>query len=403
MPKLTKKLLDSAKAQSKETVLWDDDLAGFGVRVKPTGVKSFCVQYRNAQGRSRRLTLGRYGRLTLVQAKKIARQLLADVDQGGDPLEEKRRGRGAPTVSNLADRYMTEHAEVKKKPSSIAKDRTLIARFIKPTLGRMKIEAVENSDIAQLHHSLRATPIQANRVLALTSKLFSLAGRWGLRPQGTNPCKFVERYRETARQRYLAPDELARLGKTLTEMEAEGQEHPSVFTAIRLLLFTGCRRGEILNLRWEHVDFDQKCLVMPDSKTGYKRVPLGEVALEVFKNTARQIGSPYVCPGREPMKPLVGLPRAWYRILDRAGIQNCRIHDLRHSFASVAAGAGMSLPLIGALLGHSQAATTQRYAHLAMDPLQEASNIIGAKISEAMNAPTEERVFSILPKAKAPE
>jgi len=398
MQKLTKKLLDSAKAQNKETVLWDDILAGFGVRVKLSGVKSFCVQYRNAQGRSRRLTIGRYGRLTLAQARAKARQILAEVDQGVDPLEEKRKGRRAPTVKELADRYMSEHAEVKKKPSSVTKDRTLITRLIKPNLGNMKVEAVKTSDIAQLHHSLRTTPTQANRVLALISKMFSLAEKWGLRPQGTNPSKYVERYREIERQRYLTPDELARLGKVLTEMESESLEHPSVFTAIKLLLFTGCRRGEILTLRWEHVDFDRKCLVLPDSKTGYKRVPLNDLALEVLSETTRQAGSPYVCPGREPMKPLVGLPRAWYRVRDKAGLKDCRIHDLRHSFASVAAGAGLSLPVIGALLGHSQAATTQRYAHLAQDPLREASNTTGAKIWEAMSSSPRRKVIPIEPK-----
>lgn len=383
MPKLTKRYIDSIKpAENKDVVVWDDDLPGFGIRTKPSGWKSFIIQYRNAQGRSRRVTIGVYGRMTPSDARKQAREALVEVDKGQDPAENKKGLREALSVSELAHRYIVEHAEPKKKPLSVTQDRRLLEKIILPVLGHHQINAVTRPDIAKLHHDQRDTPFQANRVIALCSKMFNLAEKWGLRPDGTNPCRHVERYKEPKRERFLSGDELSRLGEALSE--AEVAETPSAITALRLLLFTGCRLSEILALRWSEVDLDRGLLNIPDSKTGSKLVPLPGPALDVLLEAPRISGNPFVCPGAKAGSHLVGLQKIWNRIRTRADLEDVRHHDLRHSFASVAAAANMGLPIIGKLLGHTQAATTARYAHLSMDPLKAASEKIAGRIDKAM-------------------
>lgn len=393
--KLTKRLLDSVKAEGSDLVFWDTEQVGLGVRVKPSGVKSFCVQYRNAQGRSRRVTLGKYGRMTLDQARKAAREKLSSVDRGADPAEERNAARGAPTVAQLASRYMAEHSEVKKKSESIRKDRLLVDRYILPDLGRYNVDEVSREQIAKLHHGLRDKPYQANRVLEVVRKMFNLAEAWGLRPDGTNPAKHIQKFKERKRERYLSEDEWARLGKVLTEVEQANSEMPSVVTAVRLLIFTGCRLSEVLNLRWDDVDWQRGCLNLRDSKTGQRFVPLAQTALDLLENTPRQAGNPFVCPGARPMRPLVNLQRPWRRIRKGAGLEDVRLHDLRHSFASVGAGVGMSLPVIGKLLGHTQAQTTMRYSHLAADPLRQAASQISERIAEAMAREPEKKVLPL--------
>jgi integrase len=251
-------------------------------------------------------------------------------------------------------------------------------------LGGRKVHSVNRQDIAKIHHSLRETPFQANRVLALLSKMFNLSERWGLRPDNTNPCRHVERFKEKKRERYLSTEELARLGAALREAEEEGSELPSVITAIRLLIFTGARLSEILELEWENVDLEIGAFRVPDSKTGFKLIILGTPAMEVLKVTPQIMDNPYVCPGQKAGSHLASLYRTWQRIKQKANLKNVRPHDLRHSFASVGAGAGLGLPVIGALLGHKEAATTQRYAHLAADPLRRAADLISVEIDRAM-------------------
>ncbi len=240
-------------------------------------------------------------------------------------------------------------------------------------------------DVVRFHNSLGKTPYQANRVLAVLSKMFNLAERWGLRPDGSNPVRHVDRFRERKRERFLSETELARLGKTLAEAEAAGTERPPTIAAIRLLVFTGCRLSEILSLRWEHVDFERRCLRLADSKTGPRVVPLNAPALKVLAEL-EQGDTPWVIRGRKQAAPLVNLGKPWRRIREGAELGDVRIHDLRHSFASVAAGSGHSLVVIGALLGHRQATTTHRYAHLSDDPVRTASEVVGARIEAAMAA-----------------
>ena len=386
MKKLTKRIVDAAapSGSTKQNYVWDSEIKGFGLRIAAKGRKSFVFQYRNAQGRTRRLTLGAASQITAEQARGLARKAAAAVETGEDPAEARLEARRGLTVAELAGRYLEEHARPKKKASSAKLDERLLRQCILPHLGSRKTADVTGPAVRKMHHALRNTPVQANRALLVLSKVMNLAESWGLRPQGTNPCMGIERYREKRRQRFLSGEELTRLGEALAEAEREESAHPSGILALRLLLLTGARSGEILNLRWSEVDFERSCLQLQDSKTGEKTIPLGAPALELLAKAPRIEGNPYVCFGDCTGKPLVGLPKIWYRIRKTAGLEDVRIHDLRHSFASIGAGSGLGLPILGALLGHSQPQTTSRYAHLAADPLHEAAERISGAVAASL-------------------
>jgi integrase len=240
-------------------------------------------------------------------------------------------------------------------------------------------------DIARLHHELSDKPYQANRVLAFLSALFNWAEKHGFRPDGSNPCRHVEKYREGRRERFLSQAELGRLGDALREAEQDKSCSPWVIAAIRLLTLTGARRNEILTLRWEHVNEDHGCLMLTDSKTGRKVVSLNAPALAVLQAIPRLERNPYVICGERAGRHLVNLEKPWRRIRAAAKLDGVRLHDLRHSYASVAAAGGQSLVIVGKMLGHSQPATTARYAHLADDPVRAASEAVGRYIASAMN------------------
>lgn len=364
-------------------VLWDDEVRGLGVRVFPTGKKSFVLLYR-AGKRQRQMTLGSFGVLTLQQARAKAQQLLSSVAiDGQDPLEDRKSSRmKGDTVEDLADRYLVEHAEVKKKPKSVDMDRQMLRAYVVPQLGHLELTAVSRQDVTALHYGLRKKPYVANRVLALLSKMFNLAEKWGLRNDGSNPCRHVERYKEKKRERYLSTDELTRLSQAIAEAEMSGAESIHALAAIRLLMLTGCRLREILHLEWKHVDFENSRLNLPDSKTGAKVVYLSAAAKEVLANIPKTKDNPWVIEGKKAGSHLVDLKGPWQRLCETADLENLRIHDLRHSFAAVGAGLGLSLPMIGKLLGHSQPQTTARYAHLAADPMHEAAEQIGLSMSD---------------------
>ena len=382
--RLTKRTVEAAKAAEREVFLWDDGLPGFGLRISPSGKRGYVIQYR-AKGRTRRLALGLHGVLTAEQARRTASELLSTVRRGADPSAERNAARSAPTVAELCERYLTDYAEGRKKASSFREDRRIADRHVIPALGQRRVADVEQADVLHVHNALRETPIMANRVLAMLSTAFREAERWGLRPIGTNPCRGVARYREHMRERFLSESELAKLGDALTTAEQTGAESSAVIAVLRLLTLTGCRVSEIRTLHWTEVDFERACLRLRDSKTGPKVVQLNTPALEVLARLAERRRSEWVFPARDGKRPIWALASAWNRIRRSAGFPDLRMHDLRHSFASVGACSGQSLLVIGALLGHRLAATTQRYAHLSNDPIKSASEAIGARIAAAMS------------------
>jgi integrase len=381
MTKITQRTVDGLKKREADYFLWDDELAGFGVRVMRSGHKSYVVQYR-AGGRTRRNAFSRVGTMTPDEARKHARELLVSVDKGNDPVAEIVANRRTPNVTALCDRYLDEHVDQRCKPTTQGDYRHAVEAFIKPRLGNFKIGDVKRPDIAQLHHEMRGSPYQANRTLSVLSKMFNLAEVWGLRADGSNPCRHVRKYAERKRERYLTLDEIKTLGKVLMNAERDGSEPKPVVATIRLLLLTGARIGEIQTLKWEHVRKGH--LALPDSKTGAKRVPLGKDARDVLERITRVPGNPYVIVGAKPGQFCTEIQRPWRRIRDKAGLSGLRIHDLRHTFASVAAAEGESLTMIGKLLGHSQAQTTARYAHLAPDPVNSTADRISSIIATAL-------------------
>jgi integrase len=389
--KLLKRFVEGIKPDpDRDVVVWDAELPGFCIRVKPSGVRSYAVQYRNAEGKSRRLTIGRHGVLTAEEARGEARQKLAAAKRGGDPLAERRaahkKAKAAQTVKQLADRYLKEHAEVRKKPSSVKEDRRLIEKRIVPDLGKKPVDALTREHILELHHSLRKTPYEANRCLALLSKMLNLAELWELRTQGSNPCKHVARYAEKRRERFLNDKELARLGKTLEQMEQSRTEQPGVIIAFKLLALTGCRLSEILNLEWPHVDLAAGVLRLPDAKAGARLVPLGDAAV-TFLSTLPRRGE-YVAPGRQRGKklPFFTAEGAWSRIRKKARLEGARLHDLRHTVGSLAGQQGWNAFTVKAMLGHKTLAMTDRYVAHDMSPLRRAANSVSGRIAEAMKA-----------------
>ncbi len=385
--KLTKRAIDSFTYDGGWDVRWDEEVKGLGLRIYPTGRKSFIFRYTSRGRRKKTITIGPYGAFTLYKAREIAQRMRVEVSQGYDPLAAKAADRDAPTVAQLADRYLKEHAEVKKKPKSVAMDKANLKHHVLPHIGTKKAFEVTREDVSVLHHKMRSTPYQANRVIALLSKMFNLAEKWGVRPDASNPCRHVEKFAEKKADRYLSQEEFARLANVLKQAEQTRTELPGVINAIRLLIFSGARLSEILTLRWENVDLEGSSLHIPDSKTGAKTIYLPPTAVELLRVTEKLAGNPYVITGRKTGAHLVNLEKPWRRIRQKAGLSDVRLHDLRHSFASVAVSKGMSLPMIGALLGHSQPHTTARYAHLAADPIKEASALIGAAISGKMETP----------------
>lgn len=385
MARLTKKQIDALNQKSDKKTLWDDDPKGLGVRISKSGAKTFILKYRNQYGQQRKQTLGRYGVLTLEQARKMAKEFLVEVLQGNDPAAEKIEKRISPTMKDLLERYLEEHSKVSNKPSTYEGNRSFVHRYLIPALGNRKVQEVSRSDIYALQQKLtkRSKPT-ANTAIAILSKAFNLAEIWGWRDDYTNPCRHVKKYPMRPRQRFLSKEEFNRLKRQLDFYEKAQLESPSVITALKLLLFTGCRHSEILTLKWSYVDFDNQCFRLPDSKTGAKTVYFSDTVGNILKNVKRQPNNPYVVIGEVSGQHLNNLQKPWRRIRKDCGIEDVRIHDLRHSFASMAAASGMSLTLIGAMLGHSQPQTTAQYVHLIGDPMRAAANAVSNTISEAM-------------------
>jgi integrase len=365
---------------------YDDDISGFGVRAGATGAKSYVLNYVTRGGRERRYTIGSCADWSTAEARTEARRLRHLISLGGDPLADVQAEREAPTVAELADRFEQEHLP-RKRETTAADYKRMLRLHVLPALGRMKVAAVAFTDIDRLHRKITKTgsSYAANRTIAMLSKMFSLAQRWGMRE--TNPCKGIERNTEFRRRRYLSGDELARLTAALAK-------HPDKQSAniVRLLLLTGARRGEVLAARWADIDLGEGVWSKPASSTKQKEAheaPLSAPARQLLSEIRAEQGGKrhalpeYVFPSHGESGHVVELKRVWRQLCKAAKIDGLRLHDLRHSFASQLASGGASLPLIGALLGHSNPSTTHRYAHLLDDPQRQAVEKVGAVITAA--------------------
>jgi integrase len=409
--RLTKRAIDNLKPGDKPFVAFDASLPGFGVKVMPSGTKSFVLEYRpHGGGRGiakRRLSIARYGAATVEQARSAALDALARIRLGADPAAEKADRRAAVTVSGLIDAFMVEHVATKCKPSTCKNHKVALER-LREAYGPMKAEALSRAQLAAMHGRMRDCPFAANRFLGVVSTMFSWADSRGFVSEGhVNPTSRIGKYREHRRERFLNTEELARLGDTLRLAEMEGlpwcidetkpgAKHaprtenrrrvidPFAVAAIRLLILTGARLREILHAKREYIDFERSILFLPDSKTGRKPVYLSGAALAILAGLPRPEGNPHIIAGMKDGAPRVDIKKPWAAITKAAGLEGLRLHDLRHSFASIGAGASLGLPIIGKLLGHTHAATTHRYAHLDADPLRRAVETIDATIAAAM-------------------
>jgi integrase len=417
---LTKQLINRLQREgvpTKESFYWDPTLPGFGLRVQITGAMSYVCKYRAGQGRAsptRRLTLGSVGKLTPDEARVIAKRTLGSVAHGADPAAERAAEKRASTLEEVGGLFLTDHVEAKRSAKSLAAYRNILERLVYPELGKRKADKVTTAEIQRLHGKHAATPYQANRILGVLSSLFSFAAKAHAVPQGFNPCRGIERFPEEGRERYLTTAELSALGEVIREAETIGLKYdvdeespkakhapkdanrrtqigPHAAGALRLLLFTGARLREILHLTWDQIDFERGLLFLPKSKTGKKTIVLNAPAIAVL-NSLPRVGR-YVIAGASARevaeRPRSDLKKPWKAVSRSAGLQDVRIHDLRHTHAAVGAGAGLGLPIIGKLLGHTQSATTQRYAHLDNDPLRTASERIGKHLASAMGEQTE--------------
>ncbi len=407
--RITKRAVDALQCPvgKDRGFLWDDALAGFGVAAFPTGRKVYVAQYRQ-NGRSRRTTIGEHGRLTPDEARSQAKTILGAVETGADPIEERRAARAVRTFASVADDFMSLYAATNCKLRTQIEYRGWLARHLLPALGARRLTDIRRADLARLHARLSPTPVEANHVLALFRAIWNWAARRDEVDGAANPAVGVDRYPERGRERFLTSDELGRLGAALVEGETvglvyevdeakPGAKHapkperrrvkldPFAVAAIRLLILTGGRLREILDAQWSYVDLERGILFLPDSKTGRKPVYLSAAAQAVLAAIPRIEGNPHVIAGANDGKPRADLNRPWAAVRRVAGLDGVRLHDLRHSFASVGAGASMGLPIIGKLLGHSQPQTTARYAHLDADPLRRAVDTIGATITAAMD------------------
>ena len=410
MIKLTKQTLASLKPRAKPYIEYDTELTGFGVAIYPSGIKSWVCEYRpHGGGRGvakKRLTLGKTSQLTPEQARRAAADELAAVRLGRDPAQEKLEGRAAITVGQLIDLFDEQYVGPMLKPATAVSHRIALQE-LRRAHGALKARALTRSQVATLHFRMADRPYAANRAVAVWSKAFAWASGVGLVPEGHNPAKGIKKYREQGRERFLTLEELGQLGDALREGETAGLPYfidetkptakhapkidhrrarldPFAAAAIRLLILTGARLREILHSKWAEVDVERGLIFLADSKTGKKPLYLSAAAQEVLTDIPRIEGNPFVIAGAKNGAPRCDLKKPWAAITRAAGLERVRIHDLRHSFASFGAGAALGLPIIGKLLGHSQPATTAKYAHLDADPLRRAANTIGETISAAM-------------------
>jgi integrase len=407
---LTKRYIDALSDVSKPVLHWDKALTGFGLHQFKSGVLTFVLDYRNAEGRKLRVTIGRFGALTVEQARDQARALRGRVAQGGDPAREVKQRREAPTVGDLLDAYVTKHLEVGNAPRTQRDNKALIKRHIRPALGALKVASVTRQDVLKLRRRLEKTPRQANLALAVLSKAFNLAEEWEWRTDGSNPCRRVPRFEENARERFLSAEELARLGAALEEAETKGLPwrerkdaqakhrakpenrrtipNRAALTIVKLLLFTGARASEILGLAWADVDIDRGTVSLPSRKGGARRPhPVSAYALDLLSEQTRTEGSPWVFPApMDASRPLSlsVLENAWQALRAHAGLDDVHLHDLRHTAGTYVSQTGANAFSVRDFLRHKTLAMTGRYANRDADPIRQAAKAIGERLHRGL-------------------
>jgi integrase len=420
---ITKSSVDAlaCPASKDREILWDggdrEAVRGFGVAAFRNGGKCYIAQYRK-DGRSRRTRIGEHGRLTPEEARKRARMILGAVEGGADPVAQRKAAREVRTFNAVATDFLALHVATKRKGRTRDEYVRILKGYILPAIGSMRIVDVRRADVARMHAKLSDAPYQANRAVALVSAIWNWAARSEEVAFVDNPARAIERYAEAGRERYLTSEELARLGDALREGETIGLPYsidetkttakhapkadrrrvkldPFAVAAIRLLILTGARLREILDAQWSQLDLERGVLFLADSKTGKKPVYLSATARAVIAELPRVKGNPHIIAGAIEGAPRADLNKPWRAVRNSARLDGVRIHDLRHSFASFGAGASLGLPIIGKLLGHSQAATTHRYAHLDADPLRRAVETIGTTIAAAMAGGKAENIVPI--------
>jgi integrase len=416
---ITKSNVDALKCPPTKDreILWDKSLRGFGVVAFRNGGKCYVAQYRK-DGRSRRTRLGEHGRLTPEEARSEAKKVLGAVESGADPIALRKAAREVRTFKAVADEFLELHVAAKRKGRTGNEYARILNAYVLPAIGSKRIVDVRRADVARLHGKLSDAPYQANRALAVVSAVWNWAARREEAAFVDNPAKAIERYAEAGRERYLTSEELARLGDALRQGETIGLPYsvdetkpnakhapkadrrrvkldPFAVAAIRLLVLTGARLREILDAQWSQLDLERGVLFLADSKTGKKPLYLSAAAQAVLAPLPRVKGNPHIIAGAREGAPRADLNKPWRGVRKAAKLDGARIHDLRHSFESFGAGASLGLPIIGKLLGHSQAATTHRYAHLDADPLRRAVETIGNTIASAMEGAKPVNVVSI--------
>ncbi len=387
--RLSKRIVEAIKPlQTRDVQRRDSELKGFGVRVQPSGVRTYFVQYRDLGGRTRRISLGRHGVLTTEQGRNLAVQRLADVARGTDPSAERKAARTkakqTQTVAQLVERFIREYVTPKRKPRTAEQYRRQLERLVVPAFGSVAVDRVSRDDVEALHLRMQRTPYEANRVLAVLSKMFGMAEVWGLRPMQTNPVYRIERYRERPRDRFLSDEELTRLGNALDEAGRTRTAGEGAIAAIRLLALTGCRASEVLTLRWCDVDLDAGLFRLPDAKAGARNVPLGAPAV-VLLRTLPRLGE-RVVSGRKVGSPLTlpSLEKTWKRIRTSAHLENARIHDLRHTVGTFAGQAGLNAFAVRDILGHRTLSMTGRYVSQDSSPLRAGADQVAGRVAAAL-------------------
>ncbi len=383
MAKLTTRYVESIAPENGEIILWDDDLGGFGLRCYPSGRKVYVVQYK-LHGRTRRRTLGKHTVVTSDEARKQAKLVQADVARGADPSAERKARLRSPTIKELGKRFLKEHVELHCKPTTLYDYRNLLRGVVNPVLGGIKVSEITFGDIQNFHLKRRETPYQANRGVMVLSKMLNLAEDWGLRPMNTNPAGRIKRYPEVEKKRYLNDDEQERLGGVLVDALKSGEISRYAFAAFYLLILTGCRLGEIQKLRWDYVTPTH--LELPDSKTGRRRIPLPREARAMIDTLERREGNPFVILGERGEGYYNDLQKPWRRVRERAGLEDVRLHDLRHTYASVAVMNGIDPFTLKEILGHKNLTTTLRYVHLSDDAVQKAAGQIANRLAASLGS-----------------